>query len=79
MPLYLLLRCLRNAKTLYLPELLQFYWKDFNSSALVVCKVIMGDGPAALQAEVARLLEITQSPRIVYVPYDWTAAFVLPT
>jgi hypothetical protein len=67
----------RNTKSLYLPELLQFYWKDFNSSALNVCKAIMGDGPAALQADVAKLLELTQNPKIVYVPYDWTPAFVL--
>ena len=71
--------CFRATKTLYLPELIQFYWKDFGGSYVSVCAMVQNDGEPTVQADLRNLLAVTAHPKVVFVPYDWNACLVLPT
>lgn len=66
-------------KTLYLPELIQFYWKDFGGSYVSVCAMVQNDGEPTVQVDLRNLLAVTAHPKVVFVPYDWNACLVLPT
>lgn len=66
-----------TARILYLPELIQFYWKDFGGSFMNVCSMAIREGSAAVQADVQNLLRVTSCPKVIFTPYDWNACLVI--
>ena len=66
-------------KTLHLPELIQFYWKDFGGSYMNVCALISKKGSSSIQADLKALMSATSHPKVTFTPYDWNACIVLKT
>ncbi len=62
----------RNTKTVYLPEIIKYYWKDFGGSRKSVVQTVQTLVANPLAADIAYMLKDNDKPRVVVIPFDWT-------
>ncbi len=72
-----------KAKTVWLPDLIRFYWKDFGGNRTKVLQNVMKLSQKEMQVKLEAIILASNSgnannkPKVNFISYDWTETIVL--
>ena len=72
-----------TSKTVWLPDVLRFYWKDFGGNRAKVLHNVLKLSNKEMQVKLEAIItacnssSTTSKPKVNFISYDWTEVIVL--